>query len=157
MKTIRNSLVLLAVFAVMASAAAHAELPMKKMLNLKVAKNIAAAAEKHAIANKWNVAITILDDGGNLLYFQKMDGVQIGSIEVAHQKALSALKFKRPTKVFSDGVDGGNSRYLSLPGAMPFEGGLPLMSGDQVVGSIGVSGVTAAQDGMIAAAGAKAL
>jgi glc operon protein GlcG len=157
MKTIRNSLVLLAAFAVMASAAAHAELPMKKMLNLKVAKNIAAAAEKHATANNWKVAIAIFDDGGNLLYFQKMDGVQIGSIEVAQQKALSALKFKRPTKAFSDDIDGGRSQLLVLPGAVPFEGGLPLMSGDQIVGSIGVSGVTSEQDGMIAAAGSKAL
>ena len=157
MRTIRTALVLLAVFALMASAASHAELPMKKMLTLKVAKNIAAAAEKHATANKWNVVIAILDDGGHLIYFQRMDGAQLGSIDIAQQKALSALKFKRPTKSFSDGIDGGRSQLLVLPGAVPFEGGLPLMSGDQIVGSIGVSGVTAEQDGMIAAAGAKAL
>ena len=157
MKTLHKLLLSLLLAALSAWAAGHAELPMKKMLNLKTAKAIAAAAQKHAMANNWNVAIAILDDGGNLLYFQKMDGVQVGSIEVAQRKAISALKCKRPTKAISDGVAGGSTQLLGLTGAFPFEGGIPLKSGDQVVGSIGVSGVTAEQDGMIAAAGAKAL
>jgi len=136
--------------------AGAAELTNKKALNLEVAKQIAAAAEAEARKNSWNVAITILDDGGHLLYFQKMDGVQIGSIEVSRRKAESAVKFKRATKVFSDGVK-NRVQLVQLPGSLAFEGGLPITYQGQVIGSIGVSGVTAEQDGIIAKAGVDAL
>ena len=102
----------------LAGSASSAELASRKALTLEVTKGIASAAEAHAKKNGWNVVIAILDDGGNLLYLQRMDDVQIGSIEVAIRKAKSAVNFKRPTKVFGDAV--------------------------------GVSGVTARQDGMIA-------
>jgi glc operon protein GlcG len=133
-----------------------AELTHKHALNLEVAKAIAAASEAHARANNWNVIMTILDDGGNMLYMQRMDGAQIGSIEVSRRKAESALKFKRSTKVFSDGV-AGRMQLIALPGGFAFEGGLPITYEGEVIGSIGVSGVTAQQDAMIGQAGIDAL
>jgi uncharacterized protein GlcG (DUF336 family) len=133
------------------------ELATKKALTLGVAKQIAAAAEKHAAENKWNVCIAIVDDGGHLVYFSRMDGTQTGSVQVAQKKAQTAIGFKRPSKVFEEGVAGGRNVLLALPGAVPLEGGLPLSAEGQMVGAIGVSGVTAQQDGMIAEAGVDAL
>jgi len=133
------------------------ELPTKKTLPLAVAKQIAAAAEQHARENQWNVCIAIVDDGGHLIYFQRMDGVQTGSVHVSQRKAQSAIGFKRPTKTFEESVAGGRNALLGLPGAVPLEGGVPLVADGQMIGAIGVSGVTAQQDGMIAQAGADAL
>lgn len=130
----------------------------KKGLTLEVAKKVAAAAEEEAVKNKWNVVIAIVDDGGSLVYLQRLDETQIGSIEVAIQKAKTAVNFKRPTKALEDAVmSGGRTVVLSLPGALPLEGGLPLMVDGKLVGAIGVSGVTGQQDGQIAKAGADAL
>ena len=129
------------------------ELATKKALTLSIAKKIAAAAEAEASANKWNVVVAILDDGGNLLYLQRMDGTQIGSVDVAIAKGQSAIKFKRPTKVFEDALSGGRQAILKLPGAIPVEGGLPLVVDGQFLGAIGVSGVQSNQDGQIAKAG----
>jgi uncharacterized protein GlcG (DUF336 family) len=129
----------------------------KKSLTLDVAKQIAAAAEKAAATNKWTMVITILDDGGNLLLLQRMDETQIGSIEVAIQKARSAISFKRPTKVFEDAVAGGRTAILKLPNAMPVEGGIPITVDGKMIGAIGVSGGTSAQDGQAAQAGLDAL
>ena len=133
------------------------ELGTKKTLTLSVEKQIAAAAEKHAAQNKWNVCIAIVDDGGHLIYFVRRDGTQTGSVQVAQKKAQTAIGFKRPSKVFEEGVAGGRNVLLGLPGAVPLEGGLPLSADGQMVGAIGVSGVTAQQDGMIAQAGVDAL
>jgi glc operon protein GlcG len=135
----------------------RAELPAKKLLTLQAAKEVAAAAEKHARENKWNVCIAIVDDGGHLICFQRMDGTQTGSVQVSQRKAQSAIGFKRPTKVFEEGVAGGRQALLALPGAVPLEGGLPLTVDGQMIGAIGISGVTSQQDGMIAQAGADAL
>lgn len=135
---------------------AMSQLASKKSLTLAAAKQIAAAAEAEAIKNKWTVVIAIVDDGANLVYLQRIDGTQIGSIEVAQEKARSAVKFKRPTKTFEENLVGGRQAILKLPGAMPVEGGLPLMIDGVVLGAIGVSGVTSQQDGVIAAAGLAA-
>jgi len=140
-----------------ASAALAADLTTKKALNLAVAKELAAAAEAHARANNWNMVIAILDDGANLLYLERMDGAQIGSIEVAERKAESAVKFRRPSKVFGDAVAGGRTAVVTLPGALPFEGGLPIIHDGEVIGAIGVSGAAANQDGMVAKAAVDAL
>ncbi|MCI0359260.1 MAG: heme-binding protein [Planctomycetaceae bacterium] len=141
-----------------ASAASQAdELPTKKALSLDVARQIAAAADKHARENKWNVCIAIVDDGGHLVYFQRMDGTQTGSVVVSQRKAQTAIAFKRPTKFFEEGVAGGRTALVALPGAVPLEGGIPLTVDGQMIGAIGISGVTAQQDGMIAQAGADAL
>jgi uncharacterized protein GlcG (DUF336 family) len=133
------------------------ELPKKPAISLSVARQVAAAAEKHARENKWNVCIAIVDDGGHLVYFQRMDGVQTGSVLVSQRKAQTAIGFKRPTKVFEEGVAGGRNALIALPGAVPLEGGVPLVADGQMIGAIGISGVTAQQDGMIAQAGADAL
>ena len=132
------------------------QLANKKSLTLAAAKQIAAAAEAEANKNKWTVVIAIVDDGANLLYLQRIDGTQIGSLEVAQEKAKSAVKFKRPTKVFEDTLVGGRQAILKLPGALPVEGGIPLVVDGVVLGAIGVSGVTSQQDGIIAAAGVAA-
>ncbi|MGH9630437.1 MAG: GlcG/HbpS family heme-binding protein [Bryobacteraceae bacterium] len=129
----------------------------KKVLTLELAKEIAAAAEGEARKNNWNVVIAILDDGGNLVYLQRMDETQIGSIDVAQEKARSAVLFKRPTKAFEDAVAGGRTAIVKLPGAMPVEGGLPIMLEGKVIGGIGVSGVTSQQDGQIGKAALDAL
>jgi uncharacterized protein GlcG (DUF336 family) len=134
-----------------------ADLPTKKVLSLDAAKQVAAAAEKHARENKWNVCIAIVDDGGHLVYFQRIDGTQTGSVMVSQHKAQTAISFKRPSKVFEEGVTGGRNALLGLPGAVPLEGGIPLVIDGEMIGAIGVSGVTAQQDGMIAQAGADAL
>lgn len=133
-----------------------AQLATKKNMTLEAAKQIAVAAEAEARKNKWNVVIAIVDDGANLVYLQKMDETQIGSIEVAQEKARTAVKFKRASKVFEDAVKGGRQVVLKLPGALPIEGGLPLMMDGKVIGAIGVSGVQSNEDGIIAAAGVAA-
>lgn len=143
----------IAVFLGAMAMGAGAQTSDKKVLNLDGARKVAAAAEAEAKKNNWNVVIAIVDDGGNLLYLQRMDGTQTGSIQVAIDKARTAQAFKRPTKVFEDAIAGGRNAILGLNGALPLEGGLPVKVGDQVVGAIGVSGVTAQQDGQIAKAG----
>jgi glc operon protein GlcG len=130
------------------------EAQTKPYLSLSDAQRITAAATEKAMAEGWNVVIVILDDGGNMISLQRMDGVQVGSIEVAQAKAKSAVFFKRPTKVFEDAMKAeGGARIATLPNAVGVEGGLPIFKDGVIVGSIGVSGVTSAQDGIIAAAG----
>lgn len=154
---IKRSLAITIATLLFASTTWAAQLATKKALTLEVTKQIAAAAESHAAKNNWNVVIAIVDDGGHLLYLERMDGAQTGSIEVAIKKAQTATSFKRPSKVFEAGLAGGRTALVALPGALPFEGGVPIAAGGQVLGAIGVSGVTAAQDGMIAQAGVDAL
>ena len=134
---------------------ANAQLANKKALTLDAAKKIAEAAHAEAVANKWTMVIAIVDDGANLIYLERADGTQIGSVEVAQEKAKTAVKFKRATKVFEDAVAGGRNAILKLPGALPVEGGVPLMIDGVVLGAIGVSGATSAQDGQVAAAGVR--
>ncbi|HEY7335226.1 MAG TPA: heme-binding protein [Bryobacteraceae bacterium] len=132
---------------------AEAQLATKKALTLEAAKQIAAAAEAEAKKNNWNMVIAVLDDGGHLIYLERMDGTQIGSVEVAQEKGVTAVRFKRPTKSLEDNVAGGRQVIMKLPGATPIEGGLPIMIGNELIGGIGVSGGTSPQDGQVAAAG----
>ena len=132
-------------------------LATRQKLTLAVAKKIVAAAEKKALANGWNVVIVIVDEGANLLYLQRMDDTQLASTDIALKKALSAIKYKRPTKTFEESLIGGRQAILKLPGAMPVEGGLPLTCNGEFLGAIGVSGVQGDEDGMIAKAGVDAL
>ena len=134
-----------------------AQLADKKVLTLDGAKKVAAAAEAEAKKNNWNVVIAVVDDGGHLIYLQRIDGTQTGSIDVAIQKARTAQAFKRPTKVFEDAIAGGRNALIALHGALPLEGGLPIVVGGQLVGAIGVSGVKSTEDGQIAKAGAESL
>jgi glc operon protein GlcG len=123
------------------------------------AKAVAAPALAEARKNQWNMAVAIVDTAGDLVYFEKMDHTQVGSVDVAIGKARSSARFKRPTKAFQDLVAGGGEglRTLALEGAVPIEGGLPLMVGGRIVGAIGASGGTSQQDGVVAQAGAAAL
>lgn len=126
-------------------------------VSLEEAKAILDAAEVRAHADQWTVAIAIVDAGGHLVAFRKIDGTQIGSVQFAIDKAKSSVLFKRSTKVFQDAVQAGNNHMLGLTGGVPFEGGIPIIVDGEVVGGIGVSGVTAQQDGVIAEAGLEAL
>lgn len=128
-----------------------------RTLSLADAKAVAAAASAFSAAKGWTVVIAILDAGGHLLYLERADGTQLGSVTVAQEKAKTALLFKRPTKVLEDLIVGGKVHMMTLPGATPIEGGLPLKSGDAIVGAIGISGMNSAQDGEVAAAGAAVL
>ena len=130
---------------------------IRKTLSLVDAKKIAAAASAKAQAEGWNVVIAIHDNGGNLMYLERADGTQLGSIQVAQEKSRTALRFKRPTKALEEAVLSGRVHMMSLPGITSVEGGLPLLVDGEIVGSIGVSGVQSSQDGQIAAAGAAAL
>jgi uncharacterized protein GlcG (DUF336 family) len=126
-------------------------------LSLSEAKQIAAAASAKAEREGWPVVIAIFDTSGRLIYLERADGAQLGSIDVAQAKGLTALMFRRPSKALEDLVLAGRANLATLPGATPIEGGLPLLHHGEIVGSIGVSGVTSAQDGEIAKAGADAL
>jgi glc operon protein GlcG len=128
-------------------------LPIKKVLTLDAAKQMADGARSEAQANGWKMVIAIVDDAGELLYLERMDGAQLGSLMVAQQKAQTAARFRRSTKVFEDAIAGGRSVILSLPGVLPVEGGLPILVDGQVVGAIGASGGSSTEDGAVAAAG----
>jgi glc operon protein GlcG len=132
-------------------------LTTKRALTLEAAKQIAAAAAAEAKKNNWTMVICVVDDGAHLIYFERMDGTQIGSVEVAQGKAATAVRFKRPTKALEDMVAGGRQVVMKLPGATPIEGGLPIMLGTELLGGIGISGATSAQDGQVAAAGLAVL
>ena len=128
-------------------------------INLEQAKKAVAAAEAEAKKNRWNVVIAVLDSGGHLVMLQRLDGTQLGSIEVAKEKAHSAVLYRRPSKVFQDllAQGGANLRLLNLSGASVLEGGIPIVVDGKIIGAIGVSGVTSEQDAQIAKAGADAL
>ena len=130
--------------------------PYGSPIGLEAAKKVMAAAEAEAAKNNWPMAIVILDSTGHTVMLHKLDNTQYGSIRVAELKAQSALDFRRPSKVFEDLVAQGGIglRTLALPGAAPFEGGVPIVSDGKVVGAVGVSGGTAPQDGQVAKAAA---
>jgi len=126
-------------------------------LSLEDAKRVAAAARAEAEKNGWAVVIAVVDDGGHLMYLERMDGTQKASSRIAEAKGRTAILFKRPTKAIEDNVLEGRTVMMGLPGAVPLEGGVPLMKDGQFVGGIGVSGVQSFQDGVVARAGAAAL
>jgi glc operon protein GlcG len=134
-----------------------AQLGTKRVLTLEAAKLVATAAEEEARMNNWTMVIAIVDDGGHLIYLERMDGTQIASVIVAQDKAASAIRFKRPTKALEEAVAGGRIVVMKLAGAIPVEGGVPIVVDGQYIGAIGVSGGTSPQDGQVAAAGLTAL
>lgn len=125
-------------------------------INLDLATKIADAAQEKAVSENWNVVIAILDQGGNLILLKRMDGTQIGSIEIAQLKAKTAFEFKRSTKVFEDMIKNGAVHLTTMP-ITAVEGGLPIFKNGDLIGAIGISGVTSAQDGIIAEAALKAV
>jgi len=120
------------------------------------AKVAAAAAVAVMKENNWAMAVAVVDPSGNLVYFEKMDATQHASVEIAIQKAKSAAAFKRPTKVFADGI-ANNAGLGTLPGVIGSEGGLPIVVNGRIVGALGCSGGTGQQDGVACTAGAGAV
>ena len=120
------------------------------------AKEAAAAAVATMRSNGWAMAVAVVDPAGNLVYFEKMDATQHASIEIAIQKARAAATFKRPTKVFSDGI-ANNPGLATLPGVVASEGGVPIVIDGRIVGALGCSGGTGQQDGVACNAGAAAV
>ena len=132
-------------------------LPTKQVLTLDAAQQMAQAARAEALKNGWNMVICVVDDGGHLILLERMDGAQLGSVQIAQDKARTAVLFKRPSKALEEAVAGGRVVVMKLTGAIPVEGGVPVMAGGQLIGAIGVSGASSQQDGQVAAAGLAAL
>jgi uncharacterized protein GlcG (DUF336 family) len=135
------------------------QVPYGLSISTENAKIVAAASIAEAQQNKLKDAIAIVDTGGYLVYFEKMQDTQTGSIDVAIEKARTAALFRRPTKVFEEGVAAGGEglRLLRLTGAIPIDGGVPIIVDGKLIGAVGVSGGTGAQDGQVAKAGSNAL
>jgi uncharacterized protein GlcG (DUF336 family) len=147
------------VFSVLISARAEAQLPngYGQSISVETARKVAASAIAEAKKNSWNVAAAIVDTNGDLVYFERIDGTQVGSVTVSQEKARTAVRFKRPSKAFEDALVGGRQAILGLVGVLPIEGGVPLLIEGKIVGAIGVSGATSPQDGQCAQAGADTL
>ena len=128
-------------------------------ITLENARKAAAAALAEVRRNNWTMAVAVVDPNGDLVYFEKMDDTPLGSTIVCQEKARSAARFKRPTKAFQDMLAAGGEgvRVLRIKGAVPVEGGLPIVVDGKVIGAIGLSGGTSAQDGQCAKAGVDAL
>jgi glc operon protein GlcG len=139
--------------------AARAELPVKQVITLNVAKKIAAAAEAEANRRHLTAVIVIVDDGGHPILLQRLDNTQVASVEVGIGKARTAAIFRRPSKDFEDqkgGIRQGRIAALALPGATPLQGGIPIIHAGKVIGAIGVSGESPQEDEDVAKAGAAA-
>jgi glc operon protein GlcG len=153
--------VLAIALAVTCASSALAQPPMSygPSITADAAKKLAAPAIAEARKNNWMMAVAIVDPAGDLVYFEKMDDTQAGSTVIAIDKARSAARFKRETKAFQDALAAGGAglRILGLTGAVPVDGGIPLILNGKVVGAIGASGGTSEQDGQVARAGASAL
>ena len=126
-------------------------------VDLEQAKRIAAGAVAEAHRNNWRVVIAIVDTHGFLTYYERMDDTLTASANVAIEKARTAAMFRRPTKMFEEGIAGGRTALLGMHGAIPIEGGLPIVVNNKVIGGIGVSGLTSVQDAQVAQAGLDTL
>jgi glc operon protein GlcG len=130
----------------------------KPILELSEVKAIARAAEAEALKNNWAVSIAIVDDGGHLLWFQRLDGVAAISAHIAPAKAHTAAMGRRESKIYEDLINGGRTSFLSAPALQGMlEGGVPIMKDGQCIGAVGVSGVKSTEDAQIAKAGIAAL
>jgi glc operon protein GlcG len=152
---------LLTALAVLAATPVFAQLPNPygASISLEAARKAAALSVSEAAKNNWKMAVAIVDTAGDLVYFEKMDGTQVASVNIAQDKARSSVRFKRPTKAMQDvlAAGGAGMRFLALQGAIPVEGGIPLIMDGKIVGAIGASGGTSDQDGLAAKAGADSV
>ena len=136
------------------------DIPYGTPIGLEQAKHVLAAAEAEAKKHNWKMNIAVVGPAGELVYFEKMDGAQLASIQIAQAKAHASATFRRPTKAFADAINGTapgstpSPATLSLPGVIASEGGFPLVEGGKLIGAIGCSGGTGAQDGVACKAGA---
>jgi glc operon protein GlcG len=158
MAKLLSPLVAVVVLATAGSAGAQAPPAYGAPISIEQAKKVMAGAEAEAKKNNWPVVIAILDSGGNLVMLQRLDNAQWGSIDIAKEKARSAVALRRPTKALQDLVaqGGANLRLLNI-GYSVLEGGIPIVVDGKIVGSVGVSGVTSQQDAQIGQAGIDAL
>ncbi|HNU12026.1 MAG TPA: heme-binding protein [Rubrivivax sp.] len=129
----------------------------KPMLTLEDVRRIAAAAEAEASAHRWAVTIAIVDDGGHLLWLQRLDGAPPISAQIAQGKAQTAALGQRESKGYEDMINGGRASFLSAPLTGMLEGGVPIVVEGQVAGAVGVSGVKSSEDAQVARAGIAAL
>ncbi|MCA0374354.1 MAG: heme-binding protein [Gemmatimonadetes bacterium] len=128
-----------------------------KVLTADAVKAVLAAAEAKAKANRWVVSIAVVDAGGDLLGFVRLDGASAGTAQVATGKARTAARWQRPSKVYADRIMADTLTFLSVDGLYALQGGLPITINGRVIGAVGVSGVSSAQDEEIAAAGIAAI
>ena len=130
-----------------------------EQVNLEQATKAAAAAEAEAKKNGWFMAIAVVSPSGDLVYFRKLDNTQYASIAISQHKAKAAATFRRPTKVFEDRIAQGGAGIaaLTLDGVIASEGGVPIVVGGKIIGAMGCSGGTGAQDGQVCMAGVNAL
>jgi len=149
------TIVALGVMSLALTSVAHAQamrVPYSKALTVDMAKKCIAAAEAEAKKNSWNMAVAVVDDGGHLVAFSKMDNTQIASIRIAIDKAQTANNFRRPSKALEDALAGGRMAILGLAGATPLDGGLPLVLDGKIMGGVGASGELGGQDAQVAKA-----
>ena len=130
----------------------------KSVLELADVKRIAAAAEAEALRNQWAVSIAVVDDGGHLLWLQRLDGAAAISAQIAPAKAHTAALGRRESKIYEDIINGGRTSFLSAPTLQGMlEGGVPILRDGQCIGAVGVSGVKSSEDAQVAQAGIAAL
>lgn len=129
----------------------------KPVLSVAAAKAATAAVIAEAERRKLKVAVAIVDDGGHLLYFERMDGCRLAAIASSQAKAYTSALYRRTTKIYEDALNQGTTMLLSMPNMVPVEGGTPLYYGGGGVGGIGVGGATAAEDGELGALAAKVI
>jgi glc operon protein GlcG len=131
------------------------QIPYGVSISTESAKNVAAASIAEAQKNNWKMAVAVVDTGGYLVYFERMQDTQTGSVDLAIEKARTAALFRRSTKLFQDSVAAGGEglRLLRLTGAIPIDGGVPVIVDGKLIGAVGVSGGSGDQDGLAAKAG----
>ncbi len=157
---LRMTIVLAVLGLVFASRDARAQQwpnPYGAPIAVEAARKAAAAATVEARKNGWAVAVAVVDTAGDLVFFERMDGTQVGSVKVSQEKARTSARFKRPSKAFEDAIANGRNAILGLPDVTPVEGGIPVVVEGKIVGAIGVSGGTSPQDAQCAMAGANTL
>lgn len=141
----------------LAAPGADGQLARTPAIGLEAARTMMVAAEAEADRNDWPVAIAIVDAAGDLILFQKRDGTPPASIDIAIEKARTAARLKQPTVVFEEAVSAGRVALTAVDGILPLQGGVPVTVDGQVIGAVGVSGVTSEQDEQVAEAGVEAL
>ena len=151
------ALVTLAALSLLAPRTARAQLTDTKALSAAAVRTILSTAESTARANGWNLSIAVTDAAGDLLGFIKMDNASTGSVDISLGKARTAARYGRPTKVYADRVLNDTLTFLSIEGLVTLQGGLPITVNGRVIGAVGVSGATSAQDEQVAAAAIAAV